>query len=61
MVKNTTYLTISKIQNPTIDLKEYPKLIGLNCANLHLVSSIINIPDTLEELDCENNMCIELD
>lgn len=62
MVKNTTYLNITKPpQNQIIDLKEYPKLIRLNCANLRQVSSIINIPETLEELDCENNMCIEFD
>jgi len=61
MVKNTTYLAISKIQNSIIDLKKYPKLIRFKCSNLHQMTSIINIPDTLEKLDCENNMCIELD
>lgn len=41
-----------------LDLKVYTKLVKLNCSH-YGITSIINVPETLIELQCSNNRIVE--
>lgn len=59
LVKYSNDSTEIILNSSNIDHK-YTKLIKLDCKNC-LIDSIINIPETLEELDCSQNHLHNLD
>lgn len=60
--KISTFLELKNSHtNPIVDLENYPKLITFSCVGIEIITSIINIPDELYELDCEGNMIRCLD
>lgn len=56
-----TELCIKKMKiKGVLDLSRFTDLIVLNCSQ-NLITSIINIPDTLYDLDCYKNEITQLD